>query len=683
MDEASADLLRSLLSELDLRPWLIVITRREQASGFATPTGPGATVIELQPLAPDQASTLLHATSGESTLLPHEIEVLAERSGGNPLLLGELLATARQAGGIEDLPDSIESLMTAQIDRLSPTDRRLLRSAAVIGTVFAADVLAEALCEKEDEAAWGRLGDFLVDEGHGQHRFRHALLRDAAYEGLPYRRRRELHRRVGETIEGRAGDRSEDDAELLSLHFFHAHAFDKAWRYSWIAGERAASIYANVEAAAMLGRAIESVRHLADVSALERARVWETLGDVTLRLSEFDRSGAAYRSARHSVTGSHVEEARLLQKGAMVPVRLGRHSNALRQLNRGWRLLDGVEGRAASAQRARIFAWCGTVRQYQRRPQDAIEWCRRAIVEAERSQARDALAQAYFILDWAYLALGTPEEAGYSAQAIEIYEELGDLDRLASVLNNLGGWAYLDGRWEEALELSGRAEQALVQIGDRVSASIAAFNSAEIRADQGKVEGLELVLRDVLRVQKAAGNLFDVALTTSVLGRQLARDGRFDEAQAMLDDARGLFEAEGDDVELLTTRARRVEWLVLQCEGTRAVELADECLREAEEIGGVSIQVSMLHRLRGWALAQLGEHDAAREALDKSLDVATLRDENFGIRSGDYEAALALDALVALSRLDGGASAGLEDRRDAILERLGVVAIPKLPLPAG
>jgi len=122
------------------------------------------------PLPPDQASTLLHATTGETPLLPHEIEALAERSGGNPLLLGELLAAARQAGGIEGLPDSIESLMTAQIDRLTPTDRRLLRSAAVIGIGFTAEALAEAVGEMLDEAT--------ANLGLGPH------LRIVAFDGL-------------------------------------------------------------------------------------------------------------------------------------------------------------------------------------------------------------------------------------------------------------------------------------------------------------------------------------------------------------------------------------------------------------------------------------------------------------------------------------------------------------------
>ena len=81
------------------------------------------------------------------------------------------------------------------------------------------------------------------------------------------------------------------------------------------------------------------------------------------------------------------------------------------------------------AQRARLFAWCAGVRQYQHRAEEAVNWCWQAITEAEQTGARDALAQAYFILDWAYLKLGRLEDAVYSPRAIEIYEEMGDLDR--------------------------------------------------------------------------------------------------------------------------------------------------------------------------------------------------------------------------------------------------------------
>src|SRR5205823_5632221 len=155
---------------------------------------------------------------------------------------------------------------------------------------------------------------------------------------------------------------------------------------------------------------------------------------------------------------------------------------ALRLLTQALQTLAGVEGEPAAAQRARLLGWYGTVLQNQRRPADAIEWCRRAIAEAEHTDAQEALAQAYFILDWAYQTLGRPDEAVYSERAIEIYERLGDLDRLGAALNNLGGFVYMEGRWDEALELAERARNALEKIGDETAATIAALNIAEVRS---------------------------------------------------------------------------------------------------------------------------------------------------------------------------------------------------------
>jgi len=140
-----------------------------------------------------------------------------------------------------------------------------------------------------------------------------------------------------------------------------------------------------------------------------------------------------------------------------VPHRLGKYPQALRRLTQALGVLEGIEGDGAAAQRARISGWYATVLQHQWRPSEAIEWCLRAIAEAESCGAEEALAQAYFILDWAYLAVGRRDEAVHSARAVEIYERLGNLDRMAWALNIMGGRAYLAGRWEEAIGFAGRA----------------------------------------------------------------------------------------------------------------------------------------------------------------------------------------------------------------------------------
>jgi predicted ATPase len=112
------------------------------------------------------------------------------------------------------------------------------------------------------------LASFVEDQGAGRYRFQHALMRDVAYEGLPYRRRKQLHARVGNAILAS----TPDQAEVLSLHFFLAGDDRLAWRYSVIAARRAESAYANVEASRFFRRAIDVAERYADGLAGERER---------------------------------------------------------------------------------------------------------------------------------------------------------------------------------------------------------------------------------------------------------------------------------------------------------------------------------------------------------------------------------------------------------------------------
>jgi class 3 adenylate cyclase/tetratricopeptide (TPR) repeat protein len=690
MDDASSELLRHLGTQLHNHPWLTCTTRRPGSDGFVAAEGNPplpALSLRLEPLTAEDAKSLAQAAAGERRLSDQELEAIAERGGGNPLFLRELAMPDEPTAEAEQLPETVEALVAARIDRLEAGDRALLRWASVLGVSFSGALIDDVLEGDEDVAsasdAWDRLGEFVERDPHtpGAFRFRHALIRDAAYEGLPFKRRRDLHGRVAEVIELRQGDRPEEESELLSLHYYRAERWSEAWRYSVVAGRRADEKYANVEAQQFFERALEAGRKAEDVEPMQLAAVWEALGDVRMRLGDYLGGETAYRTSRKSFPGGLVEQARLIQKEAVVPLRIGRYPQALRRLSQALRTLEDVEGEAAAAQRARLFGWYASVLQHQKRPRAAIEWCQRTIEEAERSDARDALAQADFILDWAYVALGRREEAVYSARAIEIYEELGDYDRLAWVLNNLGGYVYLDGHWDEALELAGRAREAFRKIGDEGHATIATLNIAEVRSDQGRFEEAEPDLRTVLEIRRAGGIALEIAEAASALGRHLARVRNLGEARSLLEEARELHAAEADEIELLTTDVRLVECLVLEGSSTEALALAAEALERAEATPGVSVIVANLHRLRGWAWMQAGELDLAAGALDESLRLARLEDENFGIRSADYELGLTLAAIVRLRALTGEPATELEAERDASFARLGVVSVPEPPLP--
>jgi class 3 adenylate cyclase/tetratricopeptide (TPR) repeat protein len=688
MDDASTELLRHLGTQLPTRPWLTCTTRRAGDGGFlaaeGTPPLPALT-LRLEPLPPDDAKSLIRAAAGDRKLTEDELGAIFERGAGNPLFLQELAAPEEAGETAEQLPDTVEALVATRIDRLAPADRALLRWASVLGASFSGAVIADVLegdpTAASDSEAWNRLGEFVERDPDvpGGFRFRHALIRDGAYEGLSYRRRRELHGRVADVIEGREADQADESAELLSLHYHRAERWPETWRYSVEAARRAEEKYSNVETAQFLERALEGAKAWAEAPADEVARVWELLGDVRMRMAAYEEAASAYREARAFWRGDAVQEARLMQQEAVVRLRLGNYPQALRRLSQALRLIEGVEGVAAAAQRAHLYNWYAGVLQHQWRPSDAIAWCNRAIAEAEASGAEDALAQAYFILDWAYLALGRRDEAVYSPRAVEIYEGLGALDRLAWALNIMGGRAYLAGRWEEAIEYADRARRTFLRIGDEMNATVAGLNVACIRSDQGRLEDAEPLFRRGLELRRVAGNPLKVADAASELGRFAGRIGSFEEAHSLLAEARELFSTEGDEVEALAADVWRVESLVHQGASTAALALADDALERTKSTPGVAILAAMLHRLRGWAFMQLRDLEGAGAAFDESLSLARLEGENIGMRSADYEVALTLDALGQLGEMVGGPIADLERERDAIVAKLAVLQLPRPP----
>ena len=200
-------------------------------------------------------------------------------------------------------------------------------------------MLADDSEASADSEAWDRLGEFVERDPYtpGAFRFRHALFRDAAYEGLSYKRRGELHTKVGEAYERLEGEGRGEFAELLSLHFFHAGDAEKSYRYSLVAGERAQAKFANVEAAVFYRRALDLAPQL-ELDPAELARVWEAVGDVSELAGLYADAEEAYEQARDA-------------RRAPSPAVEGRcDPRALRALPRGAAL---VQPRPALARRPR------------------------------------------------------------------------------------------------------------------------------------------------------------------------------------------------------------------------------------------------------------------------------------------------------------------------------------------
>ncbi|HVB27556.1 MAG TPA: AAA family ATPase, partial [Mycobacteriales bacterium] len=672
IDEASAEVFARLGRETPSRPWLFIVTRRPADRGNLLSAVPGLTSLWLTPLEDDDAHELLQRASEREPLAPYEARRLVQQAGGNPLFLRELLQVRREVGDADGLPDSVEAVVAVQIDRLPPAARRLLRAAAVLGTACDWGTLDAVLQADEltpGPGDWVLLDTFVSRTPEGL-RFRQPLVRDAAYEGLPYRRRQRLHGFAAEAIElHNRGDGP--SAGLLSLHFFRAQRYRAALRYSVMAAERAQAAYANADAAAFFDRAIDCGRRLRDVPPGETAQLAGRLGDVWSALGEFRRAERAYRTAR-----------RLLREPvqvAEVKLRLARTCTSAARYEQALRWLGSAMGELSRADRedpglaARLAGQYAFVRYQQGRPRETRRWAEETIRQALTGESRGALARGYQLLDWACLTMGDFSHGPQAVQALRIWEELDEPAWQGRILNHLGMRAYYLGDWPAALARYARARDIFTRVGDEWCAAIAAFNVAEILTDQGELESAAELTRHVLRVCRAAGTPRLIAAATAQLGSIAARQADGQHAMALLAEAREIFDGAGE-----TASVADVDWRVAECLVFcgRPADALDRVARLSLGLrdAAVSALVPTLHRLRGYALTQLGDAPGALGAIQQALRVGRER----GARQ---DVAFALVALTRWYEHAGeSVPVSMAEERDRLLSELGVTWVPAIPL---
>ena len=669
IDDASLDALSTVFDDIAERPWAVLMARRPSAPLFSGLPPAVHTVIDLEPLDAGAALELAAAAAGEDAALrPDDWDRLVERSGGNPLFVIELVNSAAEHG--DALPESIEALVTSRLDMLAAADRLLLREASVLGTVIDTEILAIALGDDSVKSPerWRDLEVF-VTRFNDLLQFRHGLHRHVAYEGMSYRRRREAHRRVGDAIEARAGERYDEWAELLSTHFDAAGASDRAWRYSRIAADRSRAKNANVEAAEFYRRALDNGRSIR-VPKPDLVAVAEALGDVSELAGRYDDAARAYRrAATLKVEGA--DRVRLLHKEGVLRERIGRYSEALRWYRRGLNMLerDELSAPAAGLRATLALAYAG-VRYRQGRYGELVRWAEEAVVNAEIAGDRAALAHAYYLLDLGVFSLGRHVD-DYRELALPIYEDLHDDVGLCNVWNNLGIVDYHAGQWSTALEAYSTACQAAERAGDVVGVATGENNIGEILCDQGRIDEAVPMFQKALRVFRSAGYPAGVGVAMANLGWAEVLGGRVDQGMEHLERAVTAFDDLGASAFVFATRVRIVEALVVGGRCAEALDLANTLLGRLADEGDDKPKVG-LQRARGWALLALGNADEAGRALDDAAE-----------RAGDarYERACndLCRANIALVNGNVDAAHALQDRADAGFEMLGVINLPRVP----
>jgi len=307
--------------------------------------------IELSPLTRLQSDSLVRQLLKIENLPEKMRDLILDRAEGNPFFLEELLRSLLDSGIVVmekdraiatrelqsvDVPDTLQGVLMARIDRLESEQKQTLQKASVIGRVFQQRVLAYLYDLKPDEQHLDRsLGELQRREfiqspeqaasetsalQEDEYIFKHSITHEVTYNSLLVASRKELHAKVAQTLETLFPERLDELSATLGYHFERAGAAALATHYLGRAAERAQATFANTEALAFYQSAIVQIHRVDSAkedSAMRSlaARLNEGLGDVLTLLGQQEDARTAYERARSFVPNTDaVWRSRLFRK---------------------------------------------------------------------------------------------------------------------------------------------------------------------------------------------------------------------------------------------------------------------------------------------------------------------------------------------------------------------------------
>jgi tetratricopeptide (TPR) repeat protein len=521
---------------------------------------------------------LIERTEGNPFFLEESVRALVETG----VLVGERGAY-RLAKSLDNLqvPATVHAVLAARIDRLSPAEKRLLQTAAVIGTEVPFTLL-QAIAELFEEELRRGLGhlqaaEFLYETSlfpELAYTFKHALTHEVTYGGLLLERRRALHAGIVEAIERLYADRLPEQVERLAQHAFRGEVWDKAVAYCRRAGTKALVRSASREVVVCFEQALAALTHLPKSRATQEQAI-------DLR---FDLRSALMTLGESRQGLDYLREAATLAEALDDQSRLGRVSA---YMCRHCREIGDHDGAVESGQHA--LAVAATLGDF-----------------ALQVMAQHFLGVAYHTLGDHRRAMGFLRKNVESLAGDLLRERFGTTG-LASVISRhwlARGLAEL-GAFPEGIAHAGEAVRIAEAVDHPFSLVHAYLGVGLLSLRQGDlsraIPALERCL-DPCRV-------FNIRLwfpeTASALGCAYAFAGRLAEALPLLEQAEQTSAAMGT----MGGHALRVSYL------SEAYLLAGR-MEEAVQLAGRALDLARAHKERGheaWALRLLGEI-AARQA---------------------------------------------------------------------
>jgi predicted ATPase/class 3 adenylate cyclase len=550
--------------------------------------------LRLEPLGAEEVEELIPGRiSGELRVK------IARAGGGNPLFVEEMVAMAGEAGGDVAVPPTLQALLAARLDQLDRPERRMLERGAVEGEIFHRGGV-QALAPEETQvtprlAALVRKGLIRPEKpqlvGEDGFRFRHLLIRDAAYAGLPKATRADLHQRFAAWLESRGTDLVELD-ELLGYHLEQAYQYEVALRsiqadarhLASRASQRLESAGRRALARSDLAAAINLLQRSADLldDDARRAALLPDLGAAQMEAGNFAEAEAILAEAGQLARSAEDERAEsrvLVQQQFLGLLRLAEEGTeeAAQLVERVIPVFERHDDHHGLCRARRLQ---GTLHWIEARAEPAAESWQQAAAYARQAGNENERSE---ILCWVGSSLlfgPVPVSEGIRRCERMRAELAGNLASEAEMLRSIAGLHAMEGRFDLARSLLANSDHILEELGQTLNSAIShAVAIVELLA--GDPAAAERSLRAGYEALEEMGERAYLSTTAAYLAQAIFAQERHEEAEQLTELSEQL-SASCDLATQVMWRGVRARILEARGETGPAERLAQEAVALAE-----------------------------------------------------------------------------------------------------
>jgi class 3 adenylate cyclase/tetratricopeptide (TPR) repeat protein len=586
IDDSSEECLAALVESMAGSPLMLLTTTRP---GYTPPWAGRSytTQLALRPLASEAARAIVQATVERVELDTDQTDAILRKGEGNPLFLEELtlgLLDHRASDAVNALPDTIQGVLAARIDRLPEPAKRVMQTASVLGREFQLRLL-EAVVD-ETARLPQQLAELMQHELLYQrttaegplYAFKHALTQQVAYDNLLRVRREALHESAGHALETLYPTRLDEHCERIAHHYAHSSNHEKALEYLERADRRAIASNAVADAKNYFEQAMAALDALPDASERRHKRIALLVAQIhvyilTNKLDEYERLLQRFAPDAEALSDDALR-GHFQSCLGHTQFGLARPRQAIRTLRPAAALCDRAGNFQGAGQAYVHLQWSHLqTGEFE----ETLRYEAPALAALDRAWDQRLRLYVFFATSWACCRLARWDMAAErAARALSECEASGDASLIASALGNMGMPGIHRGALDEAIEWTRRGVEHSVTPGDRAWAqlyygwalatrapgeaiallkplvqmwlhrwwfdSVALVALGEAYLTAGELAPARAALEQAIELSQPRDMQFMVAPAQRLLGEVLLAQGHLDQSDARFGDALALLE---------------------------------------------------------------------------------------------------------------------------------------------